>query len=150
MFSKPRRHVECVFVHCSDSDVPSHDNTATIRKWHVEENGWSDIGYHYFITKDGELHFCRDIERTPAAQGKKYNPGSIAICLSGRHKFTEIQFDTLRELCERIQNSYYSCIPFFEHNKVSKGKTCPNFRLCNVLDIDTKGFFKRNISKGLK
>ena len=50
-FRKPARHVDRVFLHCSASDDPDHDDIATIRSWHVDGNGWSDVGYHYFIRK---------------------------------------------------------------------------------------------------
>ena len=52
-FIKPKRPVNSVFLHCSASDNPAHDNIATIRKWHVEANKWADVGYHYFISPDG-------------------------------------------------------------------------------------------------
>ena len=86
MFQKPNRHAYNVFIHCSASDNPKHDDVDVIRKWHVDEppygRGWSDIGYHYFIKKDGTLEIGRSLERTPAAQ-RGYNRGSFAICLHG-------------------------------------------------------------------
>lgn len=65
-FAKPRRPVSRVFIHCSASDNPDHDSVAVIRNWHLE-NGWSDIGYHYFIRKDGVIQEGRPIEQAPAA-----------------------------------------------------------------------------------
>ena len=48
MFSKPSRQVDRVFVHCTATDNPAHDNIKTIRKWHTDPKpkgrGWSDIG----------------------------------------------------------------------------------------------------------
>ena len=38
-------------------DRAEDDDVEIIRKWHVEGNGWSDIGYHYFIKKDGEVMY---------------------------------------------------------------------------------------------
>ena len=54
MFKKPDRHVSRVFLHCSASDNPKHDKISVIRKWHLDK-GWSDVGYHYFIRKDGTV-----------------------------------------------------------------------------------------------
>ena len=48
-FEKPSRTVDRVFIHCSDSDWKHHDDISVIRKWHVDENGWGDVGYHYFM-----------------------------------------------------------------------------------------------------
>ena len=67
-FRKPARHVDRVFLHCSASDDPDHDDIETIRRWHVDERGWSDVGYHYFIRSDGTLQEGRPLERIPAAQ----------------------------------------------------------------------------------
>lgn len=35
-----------IFVHCSDSKFGC---VRLIKKWHIEENGWRDIGYHNVI-----------------------------------------------------------------------------------------------------
>ena len=92
-FDKPQRHVDRIFLHCSASDRLEHDDVEVIRDWHVNGNGWSDIGYHYFIKKDGTIEPGRDLERTPAAQ-KGNNSGTIAICLHGlaAEKFTKAQY----------------------------------------------------------
>ena len=42
-FIKPNRRVDRIFLHCSASDVPAHDNVETIRKWHLDR-GFDDIG----------------------------------------------------------------------------------------------------------
>ncbi len=139
IFKKPRREVNKVFLHCSASDVKSHDNIETIRKWHVEDNSWSDIGYHYFITKNGTIQEGRPLEKIPSAQ-KGHNTGSIAICLSGLDikLFTLYQFESLIKLCEEINKSYYK-ITFHGHCEVSK-KTCPVFDYKQVLDLDDEGY----------
>ena len=58
---KPLRPIDRVFVHCSASDYPQHDNVATMRQWHLER-GWSDVGYHFFIRKDGTLEIINEID----------------------------------------------------------------------------------------
>jgi hypothetical protein len=139
MFVKPNRLVDRVFVHCSASDNPDHDNAATIRKWHVEDNDWSDIGYHYFIRKDGTLEDGRPLERTPAAQ-KNHNTGTIAICLSGlaEENFTLAQFATLKALALEINNAYGGALTFHGHREVAS-KACPVFDYKSVLMLDGFG-----------
>ena len=100
-FSKPDRKVIKVFLHCSDSDIPEHDNIETITRWHVDENGWTYIGYQYVITQDGVVHKGRSLEIQTAAQ-YPFNRDTIAICLTGRYEFSEAQYDSLRELCSQI------------------------------------------------
>lgn len=138
MFSKPNRFVDRVFVHCSASDNPSHDNVATMRKWHLQ-NGWNDVGYHYFIRKDGTLEDGRPLEKIPAAQSP-HNTGTIAICLHGlqKSKFTEAQFTKLKALCLEINNVYDGELTFHGHKEV-KNKACPVFDYKSVLKLDAFG-----------
>lgn len=138
MFTRPKRHVKKVYIHCSASDAEAHDNIETIRKWHVEEKGWSDVGYHYFLTKNGTIQEGRPLEKVPSAQ-KGHNTGSIAICLSGLESFTLDQFDTLREFCNEINKAYNREITFHGHCEVSD-KTCPVFDYKKVLSLDDEGY----------
>ena len=143
IFSKPSRFVDRIFLHCSASDNPSHDNLATIKRWHTDPKprgrGWSDTGYHYFVRKDGTLESGRPIERTPAAQAG-HNTGSIAICLHGLKvdNFTEKQFETLRALCLKINNAYNGALTFHGHREVA-AKACPVFNYKKVLKLDSYG-----------
>ena len=66
--------------YCSASDSPEHDSIDVVRRWHVDGNGWDDVGYHYFIRRDGTLETGRPLERTPAAQAGN-NAATIAICV---------------------------------------------------------------------
>lgn len=133
---KPQRFVNKVFVHCSDSDNPSHDNTTTILQWHLER-GFSTIGYHFVITKDGQIHAGRNIEIIPSAQ-IGHNTGSIAICLTGKNHFSEEQFNSLIEFCTQLNQLYNKNITFHGHCEVSN-KTCPNFDYKSILKIDSQG-----------
>ena len=82
MFTRPEREVDRVFLHCSASDSPEHDGVDVIRRWHIDDNGWDDVGYHYFIRRDGTLESGRPLEKTPAAQAGS-NAATIAVCLHG-------------------------------------------------------------------
>lgn len=137
-FRKPARPVRRVFLHCSASDHPKHDSVAVIDQWH-RENGWSGIGYHFFIRKDGTLEIGRDLERTPAAQAG-HNTGSIAICLHGlaASRFTAAQFETLRALCHQIASAYGGAITFHGHCEVA-AKECPVFAYRDILGLSADG-----------
>lgn len=138
MFNKPRRAVDRVFLHCSASDNPKHDNVATMDRWH-RERGWSGVGYHLFIRKDGTLEHGRSLEKTPAAQSG-HNKGTIAICLHGlkKERFTSEQFKTLRQLCKEIDFAYGGDITFHGHKEVAR-KACPVFDYKAVLSLNRYG-----------
>jgi peptidoglycan hydrolase-like protein with peptidoglycan-binding domain len=138
IFKKPRRRVDRVFIHCSASDNPKHDNVATIRRWHLAR-GFNDIGYHFFIHKNGKISKGRPIEKTPAAQ-RGHNTGTIAICLHGlqKTKFTKAQFKAIRALSIDINNAYFKNVSFHGHKEVS-AKACPVFNYKKVLKLDKYG-----------
>ena len=73
---------------------------AEIDQWH-KEFGWSGIGYHGVIRRDGMFEFGRDVKRI-GAHAKPWNKYSIGICLVGGKDgdgwamdYTPEQFDTL-------------------------------------------------------
>ncbi|CAB4141079.1 lysozyme [uncultured Caudovirales phage] len=135
-FKKPKRTVTRAFLHCSASNKPEHDNPNVIGKWH-RERGFSSIGYHFVITKDGSVWTGRDIEFTPAAQ-QGNNRATIAICLTGLAEFSEAQFKSLRDLCHEINEEYESEITFHGHCEVS-AKSCPVFDYRQVLNLSPDG-----------
>jgi len=76
------RKINKFIVHCSATREGQDIDVATIRDWHVNERGWSDIGYHYVIYLDGTIHNGRDI-RISGAHTKGQNTNSIGICYIG-------------------------------------------------------------------
>jgi len=138
MFSKPKRKVNRVFLHCSASDIPSHDDVEVIRSWHLNR-GFDDIAYHFFIHKNGKISKGRSIEKIPASQ-KGHNVKTISICLHGYRveNFTYAQFQSLRKLSLEINKAYYERISFHGHCEVAS-KACPIFDYVRVLKLDKYG-----------
>lgn len=60
------------------------EKVAEIRRWHVEDRGWNDIGYHYVIDRDGSVGRGRTPE-TVGAGVKGKNRGVIHIAFVGGH-----------------------------------------------------------------
>lgn len=53
-----------------------------IKNYHIQTNGWYDIGYHFIIFPDGQIMAGRDIDRVPASAAG-FNTGAIAIACIG-------------------------------------------------------------------
>jgi len=55
------RPINEIIIHCTDTpsswgaNLTPQQQVAEIKRWHVEGNGWKDIGYHYVITRDGTV-----------------------------------------------------------------------------------------------
>ncbi|MEE4013917.1 peptidoglycan-binding domain-containing protein [Roseibium sp. FZY0029] len=138
-FAKPPRAVHTTWLHCSASDNPKHDDVSVIDAWH-KARGWSGVGYHFFIKKDGTVQTGRPIEKI-GAHVAGHNTGSIGICLHGlkEDRFTEAQFDSLRTLCGQINAAYGLQMRFRGHCEVA-AKACPVFDYRKVLGLDDKGY----------
>ena len=76
------RQITKIIVHCTATPEGREVDVDEIRRWHVDERGWSDVGYHFHIKLDGELQEARPIERTGAhCSGQNYC--SIGISYAG-------------------------------------------------------------------
>ena len=81
-----------IIIHCSATPPgwmagrSAADKVAAIRRWHIEDRGWSDIGYHWVIDRDGTLVRGRP-ETVVGAHTQGHNTGSIGICLDSAQHF---------------------------------------------------------------
>jgi len=75
------RTIKRLMVHCS-ATRPAQDMTAEdIRLMHTGK-GWSDIGYHAVIRRDGTIEAGRPLERA-GAHVAGHNLDSIGVCMIG-------------------------------------------------------------------
>lgn len=143
VFAMPGRPVHSLFFHCSASDRPEHDDVSVIRDWHVRGNGWADVGYHFYIKRDGTIQRGRALESTPAAQGNGFNAGTIAVCLGGltKSQFTPAQFEAGYSIVRAIVDAYESRgvkIRVRGHREVYP-KECPVFDYRRAFGLDAEG-----------
>jgi N-acetyl-anhydromuramyl-L-alanine amidase AmpD len=99
-----------------------------IHKWHIE-NGWSGIGYHYFIDKTGKIFKGRkDSWNGAHCKENNMNTQSIGVCLEGCYtdynNMTEktvpqAQIRALIDLC------VYLNLPVVYHRDYASYKDCP-------------------------
>ena len=76
------REIKWLVLHCSATKLSNDFTVSKLRATHVNGNGWSDIGYHYYVTKDGKVHPCRPEDKV-GAHVKGFNLKSIGICYEG-------------------------------------------------------------------
>jgi len=145
---------DTIIVHCSDSIWGS---AGEIRRWHVDNNGWSDIGYHFVILNgmvrpnfyipllQGSIEVGRVLDGDPfvdeeeiGAHALGYNNKSIGICLIGTSYFSQMQINSLQLLINYLQQRFSILTSrVFGHYEVTEGKTCPNIKMDvfrNMLD----------------
>ena len=75
------RYINEIIVHCSATPEGKDFTVTDIKKWHLAR-GFSDIGYHYVIYRDGSVHTGRD-ESKIGAHCTGHNSYSIGVCYIG-------------------------------------------------------------------
>lgn len=119
------RDIKIIVIHCSDTE---NGDVKSIRKYHIEVNGWDEIGYHYVILPDGTIEIGRPPDQIGAhVYGR--NKDSLGICLIGKDRFTLKQFLSLRRLLDTLKGIYGVGISgvYCHYELDAKGKSCPNF-----------------------
>lgn len=126
------RQIKKLIVHCSATPEGRDVKVSDIKRWHVEDNGWSDIGYHWVIELDGSIRKGRP-ESSSGAHAKGHNKESIGICYIGgcdsdmkpKDTRTDAQKETLRCLLIDLLGRYPEA-EIIGHRDVSS-KSCPSF-----------------------
>ena len=75
------RKIDKIIIHCSATRSNRHYGFGQLDRDH-RARGFNGCGYHYYITRDGQLHVGRPEERV-GAHAKGYNARSIGICYEG-------------------------------------------------------------------
>ena len=133
------RPINLIVIHCSDSPNGRPVTVEDIDRWHGErgfqrQEHWTDIqnptlehiGYHFVIGVNGALLTGRHLDEVGAhAQG--YNQKSIGICVVGKDKFTQAQWDKLRENVSALLRKYEGVKVCGHRDLPNVHKACPNF-----------------------
>src|SRR3546814_13006463 len=75
------RRIETIILHCSYTPPSMDIGAAVIKGWHVDGNGWTDIGYHFVLRRNGAVEEGRPLD-VVGAHAKNFNGRSIGICSS--------------------------------------------------------------------
>ena len=75
------RPINLLVIHCTATPNGVPVAVGTIRQWHLAR-GFRDVGYHWVISLDGELHQTRP-ESEMGAHVKGFNSHSLGVCMVG-------------------------------------------------------------------
>ena len=134
------RKINRIIVHCSFTKASQNFTADDIRRWHVKDNGWSDIGYHAVICRDGTIEGGRPDE-IMGAHARSHNATSLGVCLVGgqshageaEFNYTFAQLIALKNyLAEK--SSVYGLSDIIGHNEVSS-KECPCFNVTQFVKV---------------
>ena len=127
------RIITLLIIHCSATPEGRSLDFETCRYDHIHHRGFRDIGYHYYITRDGTVHCGRPAELT-GAHCKEHNRHSIGICYEGGLDANGLPCDTrtpaqkssLTALLGRLKQRFPRAL-IVGHRDLNPQKSCPCF-----------------------
>ncbi len=133
-----RSKTEQIVLH--HSGVTVRQSVEVIHNYHKNTNGWSGIGYHFYIRTTGEIYRGRP-ENTVGAHAVGANYNSIGICFEGnfeKETMGEVQLKAGQELVAYLKNKY-NISKIVRHKDVDSS-SCPgkNFPFEKFKKVDTK------------
>jgi N-acetylmuramoyl-L-alanine amidase len=120
-----------IIIHHSLTKDQTVNDWKAIRRYHIETNGWNDIGYHYGIENVGGKIVIQKgrVENVVGAHCKGMNDKSIGVCVVGNYDLAEPAewaLKVLTGLCTDICKRYGLMPEDIEtHHKYASYKTCP-------------------------
>ena len=127
------RKIDKIILHCAATPEGKDFTVKDIRNWHLQR-GFSDIGYHFVIYRDGTVHRGRAVEFA-GAHTLGQNKNSIGICYiggcaaDGKPKDTrtpEQRFALFKLVYELMQQYNIPISKVFGHREFAN-KACPSF-----------------------
>ena len=127
------RVITLIIIHCSATPEGKTLSAEDCRRDHMHHRGFSDIGYHYYVTRDGTIHRGRDDAKVGAhCQG--HNAHSIGVCYEGgltvdghpADTRTLLQRGSLLALLRELKKQYPLAF-IVGHHDLTPQKSCPCF-----------------------
>jgi N-acetylmuramoyl-L-alanine amidase len=135
------RKIDAIVIHCTaHPDTAFGVGVAEIRRDHINERGWDDVGYHFVVRRNGEIE-CGRMESVKGAHCPPMNGSSLAIAWVGISLPTSQQWSSMVRLTKELMARY--SVPthrVYGHKEADPacGKSCP------VLNMMT---FRTEVSK---
>lgn len=129
------RTITLIIIHCSATPEGRSLSFEECRRDHIMHRHFRDIGYHFYITRDGTVHDGRPIENV-GAHCEGHNSHSIGICYEGgldangkpADTRTEAQRKALKSLVERMHRLFPKAL-IVGHHDLNPRKACPCFKV---------------------
>ena len=128
------RTINLFVIHCADTYATMDIGVKEIDAWH-RKRGWTGIGYHYVIRRNGIVETGRQ-ENIIGAHAEGFNSNSIGICYAGgkgtdgrpEDNRTPTQKESLLKLIAELHAKYPGA-KVVGHHDLNPGKACPCFNV---------------------
>lgn len=141
-----RTRTDAIVMHHSGTSNLKDLAAAEIHKYH-RSLGWSGIGYHFVIRKDGTIERGRPLD-TIGAHCYNHNSNTVGICLSGNFDYdrpTKMQMNSAKVLVAWLCQKYHiEADKIVGHRDLIDSTTCPGANCYPRLD-DLRDFIARKV-----
>lgn len=131
----PRKNTRHIVLHCSATRGVMDVGVKEIRQWH-KAKGWSDIGYHFVIRRNGTVEKGRPRDAI-GAHVAGHNSDTLGICMVGgladkapwapTDNFTKEQWAALKMLVADLLKVYPKATILGHRDFPKVAKACPCF-----------------------
>ena len=130
--TKSKRTINEIIVHCSATPEGKDFTVEDITRWH-KQRGFTTIGYHYVVYRDGSVHDGRDVN-VSGAHCTGHNSHSIGVCYIGglasdgktaKDTRTDSQKSSIIKLLKDLKRLYPSAK--IRGHRDFANKACPSF-----------------------
>lgn len=121
------RDIDEIFIHCADTPDSMDIGASEIDDWH-KQRGWSGIGYHFVIRRNGDIENGRPLKKS-GAHVRGHNAKSIGICLVGREKYSDPQWTSLKHLIGDLLDTFPKAEVKGHYQADKKKPHCPGFNV---------------------
>jgi len=135
-------HHDAVPLTATDSSS-SRQRLQSIRRDHVQANGWADIGYHFAVDRAGRIWEARPL-LYQGAHVRQHNPGNIGIVLMGDFESqapTFAQIASLEALIKALRSQFDIPLSAVATHREWPGAatTCPGQQLQTIMNAARVG-----------
>ena len=135
------RTVTLIIVHCSATREGQSFGFEQCRTDHIRHRRFRDIGYHFYITRDGEICRGRPLEQV-GAHCRNHNRHSVGVCYEGgldsrgqpKDTRTLEQKASLVALLRELKRLFPQSL-IVGHHDLDPMKSCPCFDAAKEYDF---------------
>lgn len=132
------RDIDEVIIHVTAGSF--NETVESIRNFHVNKNGWKDIGYHGVVTADGNFHMGRDWDVIGAGVNGN-NTGTLHLVYTsrgddydnnasyGKYMTDAQKVGMVSAAAEALYKLGLEITDLSGHNDYDSGKACPCFKV---------------------
>lgn len=138
---RSKRRIDEIIIHCTASREGQNLTVEDIRRDHIKNNHWSDIGYQYVVYLDGTVNIGRDVDISGAhaeghnshsigvvyVGGLENRPGVPYSMLKAKDTRTDAQKASLLSLLMDLRKLYQHARIIGHRDVDTHGKECPSF-----------------------